>query len=703
MATRAVSRRRSGWRAAWASGVAAITLIASMLIGPVATAGASDPVAPADAPIIDGPLIGGSALGAVKTGSAALAAVGAGVDKPDYRPLEPARIADSRSGYKTVDGRFRGTGFVSPTAPLTLDVLNRAGVPASGVVAVALNVTVTQAQASGHLTVYPTGQSQPKASNINYVRGDTVANSVVVKVGTGGRVTLYAAAATHVIVDVTGFFTAGGIQAINPARLVDTRPGYSTSDGAGAGGGAVRTAAPLDVIVTNRVGIPASGVTAVALNVVAVTPTSSGYLTVYPTGVARPVASNVNFVRGRSAANSVIVKVGSGGRVRIYTSAGPTHLVVDVAGYFTNSSTFVPLTPARYADSRRATGVVAGPSSMTWWTAAGDGMFGPMTGGYDPWAWPPVPHSRYTRLDVPISDRAGIPGPDIGAVVLNVTATGGLGAGHLTVFPTGSAAPNASSVNFTKNSSTPNLVIAKIGRGGFVSILSPSASTNIIVDVLGYFPAMSSEDDPDVWTALQRDDVGMAISYDRCEPLRYRINPQGAKPGWIDDIVAAIDIIANVTGLTFQRLPDTTEVPVSVGPRPTTLPDGTKNPVLIAFPTQAMVPGLGGALGIGGSTYLSGYDGPNFNPSVFYTGIAYFDRDADVPSGFGAQSFGPLALHELGHMVGLGHVLNESEVMYPVLVDGSSGFGPGDLHGLRMLYRTQSCPNSPATYPPVAG
>lgn len=662
------------------------------------------PVAVLSAALLVASLLVGVAPGvaaATAPSGVPVAAVSAGVEHPDFRSMTPARIADTRPGYQTVDGQFRGTGFVSPAAPLNLVVAGRAGVPASGVVAVALNVTVTQPQAQGHLTAHPAGRPAPNASNINFVRGDTVANSVIVEVGTGGAVTLRTAVATHVIVDVTGFFIANGIVAVDPARLVDTRPGYDTVDHLASGGGPVTPSTPLDVTVTGRGGVPTSGVTAVVLNVVAISPPAGGYLTAYPNGVARPVASNVNFVPGRSAANSVIVKVGTGGRVRIHTSAGPTHVAVDLAGYFTTASTFVPLTPARYADSRRDTGVVAGPSYNLGWNAAGDGLFGPRTGILDSWEWWMVGHSGYGRLDVPVTDRNGLPATDIGAVVLNVTSTGSYDSGHLSVYPTGGVAPNASSLNFARGVDRPNMVIAKIGGVGAVSVLSPTASTHVVVDVAGYFPTVSTADDPNVWTATTRDYTGMPVTYDRCEPVRYQINTAGAKPGWVADVVAAFDIVAAATGLTFQRLADTSEAPGSLSSRPAIAPDGKKNPVLVAFPTREMAPELDGALAIGGSKSMWSSDGPTIDPQVFYTGITYFDRDRDTPAGFGMGGFGPIALHEIGHLLGLGHVDNVSEIMYPIAREEIVGFGPGDLKGLATLYRTQDCPGSPATYPPL--
>ena len=81
--------------------------------------------------------------------------------------------------------------------------------PASGVSAVVLNVTVTQPFTTSFLTVFPTGQPRG-ASNLNMTAGQTATNLVVAKVGTGGKVGLYNALGTvHVIADVAGWYDTG--------------------------------------------------------------------------------------------------------------------------------------------------------------------------------------------------------------------------------------------------------------------------------------------------------------------------------------------------------------------------------------------------------------------------------------------------------------------------------------------------------------
>ena len=263
---------------------------------------------------------GFSGTAGAEEAGASLPVLAAAAATPDYRPLDPARLADTRPARPTVDGNFQGRGLVTPGSPLVLTVGGRGGVPSTGVAAVALNVTVTGTVDPGYLTVFPTGEARPTASNVNYDRRVTVANSVIAKLGSANQVTIYSSVPAHVLVDVSGYFVTGGITALTPARLADTRPTGTSTDGQFVRSGTLSPTKPLQLQVTGRGGVPATNVKAVALNVVAVTPAGEGYLTVFPAGTARPVASNVNFRTGETVSNSVVVKVGTGGKVTIYNS-----------------------------------------------------------------------------------------------------------------------------------------------------------------------------------------------------------------------------------------------------------------------------------------------------------------------------------------------------------------------------------------------
>jgi len=126
-------------------------------------------------------------------------------------------LLDTRAGGATVDGQFAGGSQVGPASILNLTVLGRGGVPETGVGAVAVNITATQPCASSYLTAYPGGASRPTASNLNFSAGQTIANMVIVPVGSNGQISLYnEAGQTHVLVDVLGWFAGAPISGPQP-------------------------------------------------------------------------------------------------------------------------------------------------------------------------------------------------------------------------------------------------------------------------------------------------------------------------------------------------------------------------------------------------------------------------------------------------------------------------------------------------------
>jgi RHS repeat-associated protein len=257
-----------------------------------------------------------------------------------FTPLVPARLLDTRPGQATIDHAAAGAGPVGPNDQLDLDVVGRGGVPATGVSAVVLNVTATEPSEPTFVTVWPHGEPRPLASNLNVVAGQTVPNLVVAKVGTDGKVSLYNLSGTvHLVADVVGWFAdSAGFTPLVPARVLDTRPGQATIDNQFAGAGAVGPDSERGLTVLGRGGVPSSGVSAVVLNVTATEPTNPTFVTVWPHGEARPLASNLNVVAGQTVPNLVIAKVGTNGQVAFYNFAGDVHLVADVVGWFASST-----------------------------------------------------------------------------------------------------------------------------------------------------------------------------------------------------------------------------------------------------------------------------------------------------------------------------------------------------------------------------
>jgi hypothetical protein len=176
----------------------------------------------------------------VDVGAAPLVDTGA-----SYHPVTPSRILDTRTGAPL------GAGAV-----VDVQVTGLGGVPPAGASAVMLNVTVTGPSTGSFLTAFPAGEPRPDASNLNYTAGLIVANAVVVKLGAGGKVSLFNANGTaNVIVDVAGWFDGVGgatgslFHPLSPSRIVDTRTAT-----------ALAADTSMDLPVLGRGGLPATGV-----------------------------------------------------------------------------------------------------------------------------------------------------------------------------------------------------------------------------------------------------------------------------------------------------------------------------------------------------------------------------------------------------------------------------------------------------------
>jgi hypothetical protein len=110
------------------------------------------------------------------------------IGSADYIPLSPARLADTRQGFATIDGLDAGAGLRDVGTTLELQIAGRGGVAADASAAT-LNVTAVDAVAPGFATVWPCGEARPLASNLNFGTGTTVPNAVIAKIGAGGRST----------------------------------------------------------------------------------------------------------------------------------------------------------------------------------------------------------------------------------------------------------------------------------------------------------------------------------------------------------------------------------------------------------------------------------------------------------------------------------------------------------------------------------
>ena len=246
-------------------------------------------------------------------------------------PVVPARLMDSRAGSWTVDGISAGVGRVPAKSTRRLDVAGRGAVPTSAD-SVFLNVTVVGPDGAGYLTVFPCDETRPLAASLTYAAGDVISNATFAALDATGDVCIYTERASDVVVDVTGYgLPDEPLRSLVPTRLLDSRVGTATVDGAHASIGRLGSRSTHTLDVAGRGGVPADA-KSVLLNVTAVGPSGSGFVTVYPCGATRPLAASLTYATGDVIGNGVLAKVAADGTVCLYTERA-TDLVVDVTGY----------------------------------------------------------------------------------------------------------------------------------------------------------------------------------------------------------------------------------------------------------------------------------------------------------------------------------------------------------------------------------
>ncbi|HVK22952.1 MAG TPA: hypothetical protein VM677_16465 [Actinokineospora sp.] len=236
--------------------------------------------------------------------------------------------------------------------------------------------------------------------------------------------------------------------AVAPTRVLDTREGNAGPIGPG---GTVS-------VSLSRV-VPVTAV-AVVINITGAQATESTYITAYPRGTSRRTVSTLNLTRGQMRANLATVQLGTEAGLVFYNSAGSTHLIVDVAGYY--------LRPVDLSTQAAGSGFVLAAANRLLDTR-GTGALG--AGG------------------VATIDFSGIVPESATAVAMNVTGVGATQPTFVTVWPADRARPIASNLNLVSSASTPNQVVVALGADRKVSLYNHAGSAHLIADFAGYYVA----------------------------------------------------------------------------------------------------------------------------------------------------------------------------------------------------------------------
>ena len=193
------------------------------------------------------------------------------------------------------------------------------------------------------------------------------------------------------------------------------------------------------------------------------------------------------------------------------------------------------------------------------------------------------------------------------------------------------------------------------------------------------------EGGPHGFIAFQPDGV-TPVTYDPCRPVHYVLRPDNAPAGGEEAVHSAFARLSEVTGLRFVHDGPSDE-PTTLD-RPVFQPDRYGDrwaPVLVAWETEEQNPALvGDTVGQAGSVAVSLGEGTR----VFVSGTVSLDagRLPEILSfRDGAETVRAIVLHELGHLVGLAHVDDPAQLMYPEARREVPDLGPGDLTGLEVL------------------
>ena len=257
-----------------------------------------------------------------------------------FHPLpKPIRLLETRAGFTGC--QTTGAPLPAGSTRLQTGVLTCDGVTIpTGAQALVGNATTTNTASNGFLTLYPADAAQPFTASSNYVAGVNRNAPFTVGLSLNGEFNIFTAAATDLVIDVMGYFSAQANDVNgqgllfnslgSPLRLMDTRAGQSAcyTPGAPMTGGTV---------YTQETQVSCSNLTASARglvgNVSALNAVANGFLTFWPNNAAQPTVATSNYQTGRVFNRHFTVGLGTDTAFKRFTSS-TTDLIIDISGFF---------------------------------------------------------------------------------------------------------------------------------------------------------------------------------------------------------------------------------------------------------------------------------------------------------------------------------------------------------------------------------
>ena len=655
-----------------------------------------------------------------------------------YKAINPIRILDTRTDAGTRRLWIESAFSIDPVT--NTGVATAAGVDPDDITAVIVNMTMVDAGSRGFGTVWPTG-SERLATSINNVEfdGHTRPNLVIAPLGLDRKISVFGSTTADVVLDVLGVFvrsgptTAGRFEPLGPVRAFDTRrPGDSEFD-----------AGSTQTIDLTTAGVPADA-TGVVLNVTAIRSRARGNYRVWAAGQPRPEHSNVNVLSANYNAGNQVISGVTNGRVQVYSTSGGG-MTIDVTGYFTGSGgspttegLLVPFTPVRLLDTRENNPTIG------------------LNGGA-----PVAPNEKFA---LQVSGRFDIPAAAAKAVALNLTSVRATERGYLKAYANGAVEPQTSALNYTAGGQiVPNHAITSIDPASGRITLQSLRESHLVVDASGYFlaagatppvggnpvdktvtpgsyvppplPASAPTSGPydflfdrgAFFSFGIRPNPTIRAAWDNCRPIDYALNIDLAESdAQIQVLIDSIEEMELYTGIDFRyagvtsagmNIDDEILLPESFAPQAPykylpTMPSGGEADLVVGFSNPDDTPELaGGVIGVGGSLRMGADAFTGRAESL--RGFAVIDL-TDLYVG-GPSSIATLrnikatTTHEIGHMMGLGHVdespnggglggifpssVVRDQLMYPALnqTGDFDVFDEGDQRGLHELYGNRPC------------
>jgi len=381
-------------------------------------------------------------------------------------------LSDTGTGgvYVPAAGRVldTGEGIGGYNTPMpakgwrTINVAGQYGIPDDGTVG-AISVVATESSITAQGQLFGRPNDSKPATMMGIYGGENkqiTSFSSVLAVSPDGTIQIQAETQIRLFLDVQGYYTAntdgtaaGGFVPMNGTRIVDTR------EGRGAPQATVASGKSIDVQVAGTTGVPSDASGAI-INMIAVNrANSTGYLTPYPTGSARP-ANSFNYAAAVPTSMQAQVQLSASGQITIFNANSTTDIVVEVQGYFTakgkGGAMFTPAA-GRVYDTRVSPAAVMGPNE--------------------------------TR-SIQVSGVSGIPvmGSGINAVVLTLTSLKSTaGQGNATVWADGTTRPGTTAINFDPTTIRTNTITVPLGENGKILLNSVGDSTNYVIDLQGWY------------------------------------------------------------------------------------------------------------------------------------------------------------------------------------------------------------------------